>query len=171
MAEHQGLEIARWAVQSKDSLASLAFPAKTLAAAIVAFFGLRMARRDSERARLKSRVGKVQTAMQGQGLMHPFVPTPQQVIHRNIFKTIKHRIAAWNQHHRPLWLGHVRGAGTSFARRVKGADWENQMYKRLGLAGPDMLEEVLRRVRVQLGKLEGLSKAPIIVLDIPRKTT
>ena len=50
------------------------------------------------------------------------------------------------------------------------ADWEDRLYERLGLAGPDMLEEVLGRVQAQLEKLEGPSKVPIIVLDIPRKT-
>ncbi|CAE7242016.1 unnamed protein product [Symbiodinium natans] len=64
----------------------------------------------------------------------------------------------------------LRGVRGVFIHPVKDEHWEDKLHERLGLTGPDMLDKVLLRVQAQLEKLEGPSKVPIIVLDIPCKT-
>ena len=135
------------------------------------------------RARLDSDEGRVQAAVKR--MMEPYKPKKKKkkkpVVHRKIFDEIKDRVATWNSH-ATIVAGRY-GSGKSVAVRealqgvqgvfvhtIEGADWKDELYKRLGLAGRDMLEEVLCRVQAQLEKLEGPSKVPIIVLDIPRKT-
>ena len=115
-------------------------------------------------------------------IMQPYEPkTKKPVVHRAIFEAIRQRIKHWESD-ATIIAGRfgsgksvavreaLRGVQGVFVHSIKGADWEDKLFKRLGLTGPDMLEEVLGRVQAQLEKLGGLSKVPIIVLDIPRTT-
>ncbi|CAE7890966.1 unnamed protein product, partial [Symbiodinium necroappetens] len=134
------------------------------------------------RAFQESREGRVQAAVKQ--IIQPYEPKKNKkkpVVHRAIFDAIKDQIANWNSHATIITGRYgsgksvavrdvLRGVPGVFVHPIKGADWEDRLYERLGLTGPDMLEEVLRRVQAQLEKLEGPSKVPIIVLDIPRKT-
>ena len=108
-----------------------------------------------------------------QTMTQPFVPTLQKVAEREIVVTITKRIDTWSGH--ATIIAGRYGSGKTvaleealrdrqgvFVHKVKDADWEEQLFKRLGLDGPDMFEEVLRRVG---GKLQ---RPPILVLDIPR---
>ncbi|CAE7353608.1 unnamed protein product [Symbiodinium sp. CCMP2592] len=110
-------------------------------------------------------------------MMVPFPPQTKkaEVVERDITKTIEERILGWHEH-ATIIAGRF-GAGKSVAveealrdmqgvyvHQVRGNDWEEKLYKRLGLDGPDMLEEVLRRVG------DKLKRPPILLLDIPRTT-
>ncbi|OLP95034.1 hypothetical protein AK812_SmicGene22840 [Symbiodinium microadriaticum] len=114
--------------------------------------------------------------------MQPYEPkTKKPVVHRAIFEAIKQRIKHWESD-ATIIAGRfgsgksvavreaLRGVQGVFVHSIEDADWKDKLFKRLGLAGPDMLEDVLCRVQAQLEKLGGLSKVPIIVLDIPRTT-
>ena len=128
---------------------------------------------DSERAQRESDEGRIQAAVDR--MMQPFSPHKEEnkVIERGVIKAIQQRILHWHEH-ATIIAGRF-GSGKSvaleealrdrqgvFVHGVKDADWEEQLFKRLGLDGPDMFEEVLRRVG---GKLQ---RPPILVLDIPR---
>ena len=130
-------------------------------------------RRDAKRAQRDSDEGRIQAAVDR--MMQPFSPQKEEnkVIERGVIKAIQQRILHWHEH-ATIIAGRF-GSGKSvaleealrdrqgvFVHGVKDADWEEQLFKRLGLDGPDMFEEVLRRVG---GKLQ---RPPILVLDIPR---
>ena len=123
------------------------------------------------RGRRESPGGRMEAAVRT--MTQPFVPTLQKVAEREIVVTITKRIDTWSGH--ATIIAGRYGSGKTvaleealrdrqgvFVHRVKDADWEEQLFKRLGLDGPDMFEEVLRRVG---GKLQ---RPPILVLDIPR---
>ncbi|CAE7259727.1 unnamed protein product [Symbiodinium microadriaticum] len=108
-------------------------------------------------------------------MMEAFTPEKKkaEVVQRGIMRTIEERILRWDA--RATIIAGRFGAGKSVAveevlrdmqgvyvHQVRVNDWEEKLYKRLGLDGPDMLEEVLRRVG---GKL---NRPPILVLEIPR---
>ena len=107
--------------------------------------------------------------------MEPFPPQKKtaEVAERSITDDIRRRILHWN-HHATIIAGRfgsgktvaleeaLRGMQCVYVRKVNGNDWEEQLFRRLGLDGPDMFEEVLRRVG---GKLK---RPPILVLDILR---
>jgi len=131
--------------------------------------------RDSERARRESNEGRTQAA--ADRMMEPFAPQKKkaEVVPRGIMKTISERIQDWDEH-ATIIAGRF-GAGKSvaveealrdmqgvFVHQVDGSDWKEELFKRLGLDGPDMLEEVLRRVG------DKLKRPPILLLDIPRTT-
>ena len=108
-----------------------------------------------------------------QTMTQPFVPTLQKVAEREIVDTITKRIDTWSGHATIIASRYGSGKTVAleealrdrqgvFVHRVEDADWKEQLFKRLGLDGPDMFEEVLRRVG---GKLQ---RPPILVLDIPR---
>ena len=132
-------------------------------------------RREARRARRESNEGRTQAA--ADRMMEPFPPRKKkaEVAERSITDDIRHRILHWNQH-ATIIAGRF-GAGKSvaveealrdmqgvFVHQVRGNDWEEKLYKRLGLDGPDMLEEVLGRVG------DKLKRPPILLLDIPRTT-
>ena len=138
------------------------------------------AKRDSERATRDSPEGRMEAAVKQ--IMQPYEPkTKKPVVHRAIFEAIKQRIKHWESD-ATIIAGRfgsgktvavreaLRGVQGVFVHPIQDADWKGKLFERLGLTGPDMLEEVLRRVQAQLEKLGGLSKVPIIVLDIPRTT-
>ena len=142
---------------------------------------IRRANRDSERAKRDSPEGRMEAAVKQ--IMQPYEPkTKKPVVHRAIFEAIKQRIKHWESD-ATIIAGRfgsgksvavreaLRGVQGVFVHSIEDADWKDKLFKRLGLAGPDMLEDVLCRVQAQLEKLGGLSKVPIIVLDIPRTTT
>ena len=130
------------------------------------------AQRESDRAQRESDEGRIQAAVDR--MMQPFPPQKDEneVIKRGVIKAIQQRILRWDQH-ATIIAGRfgsgksvaveeaIRGRQGVFVHRVEDADWKEQLFKRLGLDGPDMFEEVLRRVG---GKLQ---RPPILVLDIP----
>ena len=133
------------------------------------------AQREAERARRESKEGRTQAA--ADRMMEPFPPKKKkaEVVQRGIMKTIEERILRWDAH-ATIIAGRF-GAGKSvaveealrdmqgvFVHQVDGSDWKEELFKRLGLDGPDMLEEVLRRVG------DKLKRPPILLLDIPRTT-
>ena len=133
-------------------------------------------RREAKKAQRESKEGRTQAA--ADRMMEPFTPQKKkaEVVQRSIMKAIEQRILGWDEH-ATIIAGRF-GSGKSvaveealrdmqgvFVHKVNGNDWEEKLYKRLGLDdGPDMLEKVLRRVG---GKLQ---RPPILVLDIPRTT-
>ncbi|CAE7716806.1 unnamed protein product, partial [Symbiodinium microadriaticum] len=132
------------------------------------------------RAFQESPEGRMQAAVKQ--IMQPYEPkTKKPVVHRAIFEAIKQRIKHWESD-ATIIAGRfgsgktvavreaLRGVQGVFVHPIEDADWKDKLFERLGLTGPDMLEEVLLRVHAQLEKLGGLSKVPIIVLDIPRTT-
>ena len=119
--------------------------------------------------------GRVRRAVKT--MMKPFRPelAKDRVAERDVVDSITERIENWTGH-ATIIAGRF-GSGKTVAleaalrdrrgvyvHQVRGNDWEEELFKRLGLNGPDMLEEVLRRVG---GKLK---RPPILVLDIPRST-
>jgi len=133
------------------------------------------AQQEAERAQQESKEGRTQAA--ADRMMEPFTPKKKkaEVVPRGIMKTIEERILGWDAH-ATIIAGRF-GAGKSVAveevlrdmqgiyvHQVRGNDWEEKLYKRLGLDGPDMLEEVLGRVG------DKLKRPPILLLDIPRTT-
>eukprot|EP00439_Symbiodinium_sp_Y106_P081215 s2769_g20.t1 len=128
---------------------------------------------DSERAQRESNKGRTQAA--ADRMMEPFTPQKKkaEVVRRGIMEAIRQRILCWDEH-ATIIAGRF-GAGKSvavedalrgmqgvFVHQVDDNDWKEQLFGRLGLDGPDMLEEVLRRVG---GKL---NRPPVLVLEIPR---
>ena len=149
-----------------DFMVNLFAATGTLAAAVVAFV-------QAERALRESKEGRTQAA--ADRMMEAFTPEKKkaEVVQRGIMRTIEERILRWDA--RATIIAGRFGAGKSVAveevlrdmqgvyvHQVRVNDWEEKLYKRLGLDGPDMLEEVLRRVG---GKL---NRPPILVLEIPR---
>ena len=66
----------------------------------------------------------------------------------------------------------LRGLPGTFVHTVDNAGWKDILYKELHLDGAGMLKELFNRVATELQKdPEAPSKVPILVLDIPRKTT
>ena len=133
------------------------------------------AQREAERAQRESKEGRTQAA--ADRMIEPFTPKKKkaEVVQRGIMKTIEERILHWKQH--ATIISGRFGAGKTvaveealrdmqgvFVHQVDGNDWKEELFKRLGLDGPDMLEEVLRRVR------DKLKRPPILLLDIPRTT-
>ncbi|CAE7749208.1 unnamed protein product, partial [Symbiodinium necroappetens] len=124
---------------------------------------------DVRRAFKESEEGRVQAAVKH--MMPPYEPKKKK----------PKRVATWTSHATIITGRYgsgksvavreaLRGVQGVFFHPIEDADWKDKLYERLGLSGPDMLEEVLCRVQAQLEKLEGPSKVPIIVLDIPRET-
>ena len=159
----------------KDFMVNLFAATGTVAAAVVAFVQAGIAQRDSERAQRESKEGRTQAA--ADRMIEPFTPKKKkaEVVQRGIMKTIEERILHWKQH--ATIISGRFGAGKTvaveealrdmqgvFVHQVDGNDWKEELFKRLGLDGPDMLEEVLRRVG------DKLKRPPILLLDIPRTT-
>ncbi|CAE7221653.1 unnamed protein product [Symbiodinium sp. CCMP2592] len=123
----------------------------------------------------ESKEGRIEFAVDR--MMQPFPPQKKkaEVVKRGIMKTIEERILRWDAH-ATIVAGRF-GAGKSvaveealrdmqgvFVHQVDGSDWKEELFKRLGLDGPDILEEVLGRVG------DKLKRPPILLLDIPRTT-
>ena len=175
MAEHQGLDIARWPVQSKDLLVNLFAAVGTVAAAVIACVQVRIAQRDSERARRESKEGRIQAAVDR--MLQTFLPKTKEenVVKRDIMKDIRNRILGWSQH-ATIIAGRF-GCGKTVAleealrdmqgvyvHTVEGSGWKKELYALLGLDDEEMFRKVLEKIR------QKLNKAPVLVLDIPRST-
>jgi len=111
-------------------------------------------------------------------MMKPFRPelAKDRVSERDVVGSITERIENWTGH-ATIIAGRF-GSGKTVAleaalrdRRgvyvhiVKDKDWENSLYKDLGLDNLGMLKEALRLVRER-----NQGSTPILVLDIPRTT-
>jgi len=153
---------------TKDFKVNLFAAVGTAVAAVFAYVQAGIAHRESNEGRTQAAADR---------MMEPFTPKKKkaEVVQRGIMKTIEERILGWDKH-ATIVAGRF-GAGKSvaveealrdmqgvFVHQVRGNDWEEKLYKRLGLDGPDMLEEVLRRVG------DELKRPPILLLDIPRTT-
>ena len=173
VSEHRDLDIARL-VPSKDFLVNLLSAVGTVAAAVFTFVQLRVARREAERAQRESKEGRIQAA--ADCMMQPLSPQKKgnEVAGRRIIEDIRRRILHWNQH-ATIIAGRF-GSGKSVAVEealrdrqavyvhiVKDEDWENSLYKDLGLDKLGMLKDVLRLV-----KKRNRGSTPILALDIPR---
>ena len=181
MAEYQGLDIARWPVQSKDLLVNL-FAAVAAAAAVIACVQVRIARQDSARvqreaesAQRESKEGRIQAAVDR--MLQPFLPKTKEenVVKRDIIKDIRQRIMGWSQH-ATIIAGRF-GCGKTVAleealrdmqgvyvHTVEGSGWKKELCAVLGLDDEEMFRKVLKKI------LQKLNKAPVLVLDIPRST-
>ena len=111
-------------------------------------------------------------------MMKPFRPelAKDRVSERDVVGSITERIENWTGH--ATVIAGRFGSGKTVAleaalrdRRgvyvhiVKDKDWENSLYKDLGLDNLGMLKDALRLVKKQNG-----GSTPILVLDIPRST-
>ena len=182
MAEHQGLDIARWPDLCKDFLVNLFAAVGTVAAAAIAFVQVQIARRDaerahrdSERAERESKEGRIQAAVDR--MLQPFPPQTKKenVVKRDIINDIRERILHWSQH-ATIIAGRF-GCGKTVAleealrdmqgvyvHTVKDSQWEEKLYAVLGLDDEEMFRKVLEQIR------QKLNKKPVLVLDIPRST-
>ncbi|CAE7336141.1 unnamed protein product [Symbiodinium sp. CCMP2592] len=111
-------------------------------------------------------------------MMKPFPPelAKDRVVERDVVGSITERIENWTGH--ATVIAGRFGSGKTVAleaalrdRRgvyvhtVKDKDWENSLYRDLGLDNMGMLKEALRLVRKR-----NQGSTPILVLDIPRTT-
>ena len=182
MAEHQGLDIARWPDLSKDFLVNLFAAVGTVAAAVIAFVQVQIARRDaeraqrdSERAERESKEGRIQAAVDG--MLQPFLPKTKEenVVKRDIINDIRKRILHWDEH--ATIIAGRYGCGKTVAleealrdmqgvyvHTVEGSGWKKELYALLGLDDEEMFRKVLEQIR------QKLNKKPVLVLDIPRST-
>ncbi|CAE7858841.1 unnamed protein product, partial [Symbiodinium necroappetens] len=128
------------------------------------------------RAFQQTDAGKVRKAMAK--MMKAFEPelAKTMVAEREVVERIETRLRSW-QGHATIIAGRF-GSGKSVAleealrdRRgvyvhfVKDKDWENSLYKDLGLDNLGMLKDALRLVRKR-----NHGSTPILVFDIPRTT-
>ena len=118
------------------------------------------------------------------GFCH-FEPTRKEdeVIKRPEMDTIKERIKSWR--YNATIIGGRFQSGKSVAVEealrgvrgvvrftIKSADWEKVMCKRLKVDDEGMFVEVMSRVHEKLKDFpDNLTKYPILLLDIPRRTT
>ena len=175
MAEHQGLDIARWPDLSKDFLVNLFAAVGTVAAAVIACVQVRIAQREAERAQRESKEGRIQAAVDR--MLQPFLPKTKEenVVKRDIINDIRKRILHWDEH--ATIIAGRYGCGKTVAleealrdmqgvyvHRVKDSQWEEQLYAVLGLGDEEMFRKVLENIRRKL------EKPPVLVLDIPRST-
>ena len=189
MAEHQGLDIARWPDLSKDFLVNLFAAVGTVAAAVFAFVQVQIARRDaeraqreaeraqrdSERAERESKEGRIKAAVDR--MLQRFLPKKKEetVVKRDIIEDIRQRILNWEQH--ATIIAGRYGCGKTVALQealrdmqgvyvhtVKDSQWEEKLYAVLGLDDEEMFRKVLENIR------QKLNKPPVLVLDIPRST-
>ena len=196
MAEHQGLDIARWPDLFKDFLVNLFAAMGTVAAAVIAFVQVQIARRDaeraqreaeraqrdseraqrdSERAERESKEGRIQAAVDR--MLQPFLPKTKEenVVKRDIINDIRKRILHWDVH--ATIIAGRYGCGKTVAleealRDMQGVyvhTVEGSGWKKelYALLGLDD-EEMFRKVLEQIR--QKLNKKPVLVLDIPRST-
>ena len=150
---------------------------------IVSVSGLVVATIQAVRAFRDSPAGKIRAAVAK--TMKPFEPTRKEdeVIKRPVMDTIKNRIKSWRCNATIIggrfqsgksvaveeaWRG-VRGV-VRFT--IKSADWEKVMCKRLKVDDEGMFVEVMSRAHEKLKDFpDNLTKYPILLLDISRRTT
>ena len=117
--------------------------------------------------------------------MEPFEPARKEdeVIKRPEMDTIKDRIKSW-QYHATIIGGRYQ-SGKSWAveealRGVRGvvqftiesANWKTVMFEQEELDNAGQFKKVMCRVREKLKDFpDNLTKYPILLLDIPRRTT
>ena len=141
------------------------------------------AKRQADEAFKASPEGKIRAAVAK--AMEPFEPTRKEdeVIKRPEMDTIKERIKSWR--YNATIIGGRFQSGKSVAVEealrgvrgvvrftIKSADWEKVMCKRLKVDDEGMFVEVMSRVHEKLKDFpDNLTKYPILLLDIPRRTT
>ena len=145
-------------------------------ALVVSIFGLTVSLSQFLLNRGQSTGGKVRRAVRQ--MMKPYEPNrrKEEVVDRNIIQRIADRIEHW-QEHATIVAGRfgsgksvaleeaLRGLRGVYIHRVRGKDWEQELYKQLlGADDPNMFMQVLEQVKLRL------KKAPVLVLDIPRST-
>ena len=135
------------------------------------------------RAWRSSAEGKVHAAVVE--LTKPFEPskTEEEVIKRPVMETIKGRIKSWKEHATIIGGRHLSGKSVALEQALRGvrgvvevtienAEWKKMMYEQLNVDNVGMFKEVMRRVREKLKDFpDNLTKYPILILDIPRRTT
>ena len=149
----------------------------------VSFASFFVAGIQAQQAFKASAEGKIQAAVAK--VMKPFEPskTEEEVIKRPVMETIKDRIKSWKQHATIIGGRHLSGKSVAleqalrgvrgvFRFTIKSAEWEKMMYEQLNVDNVSMFKEVMRRVREKLKDFpDNLTKYPILILDIPRRTT
>ena len=116
--------------------------------------------------------------------MKPFEPSNEEkeVIKRPVMGTIKDRIKSWKQHATIIggrFLSGksvaveeaLRGVRGVFRFNIESADWKDRMCKELRVDDQGMFKAVMSHVCEKLKDFpDNLTKHPILVLEIPRKT-
>ena len=139
--------------------------------------------RSANQAWRSSAEGKVHAAVVE--LTKPFEPskTEEEVIKRPVMETIKDRIKSWKEHATIIGGRHLSGKSVALEQALRGvrgvvevtienAEWKKMMYEQLNVDNVGMFKEVMRRVREKLKDFpDNLTKYPILILDIPRRTT
>ena len=141
------------------------------------------AKRQADETFKASPEGKIRAAVAK--AMEPFEPARKEdeVIKRPEMDTIKDRIKSWQYH--ATMIGGRYQSGKSWAleealRGVRGvveftiesANWKTVMFEQEELDNAGQFKKVMCRVREKLKDFpDNLTKYPILLLDIPRRTT
>ena len=166
-----------------EFMASVAFAAFAYRQVEEAKLATEQAKRQADEAFKASPEGKIRAAVAK--AMEPFEPTRKEdeVIKRPEMDTIKERIKSWR--YNATILGGRFQSGKSVAveealRGVRGvvrftiesANWKTVMFEQEELDNAGQFKKVMCRVREKLKDFpDNLTKYPILLLDIPRRTT
>ena len=149
---------------------------------IVSFAGLAVATIQSVQAWRSSAEGKIQAAVAK--VMKPFEPskTEKEVIKRPVMGTISERIKSWDEHATIIGGRFLSGKSVAVEEALRGvrgvfrftierADWKDRMCKGLRVDDEGMFKTVMSHVREKLKNFpDNLTKYPILLLEIPRRT-
>ena len=141
------------------------------------------AKRSADQGFKASAEGKIQAAVAK--AMEPFEPTRKkdEVIKRRVMDTMKARIKSWKQHATIIGGRYLSGKSWAVEEALRGvrgvvqftiesADWKKMMYEQEELDNAGQFKKVMSRVREKLKDFpNNLTKYPILLLDIPRRTT
>ena len=169
---------------SRGEIASLVVAVLSLAVASwAAYTSLTTANRQTDIAHNQTDIAQEGNALKK--LLSSFgrdIIQSQNVVQRDVMKTIGQRVQNW-QGHATIVSGLFRsGKSVAIAEVLRGVrgvvqmsvrndKWEDELYSKLGVSSAGMLEDVLKEAREELrADGDNLSKAPIIILDVPRKS-